>query len=122
MGYTWEGRPAVVAQIFNLLYRRFSIGRASPRPARVNSPVVCGLQTRDTAQRGAAATKVAQIFNLLYRGFVIRSLPNFAGPRPVERSAECNSAIQQSATLRYEFGGGHPAGKIVAACNDSGGY
>jgi hypothetical protein len=76
----------------------------------------------DTAQRGEATTKVAQICNLLYRGFVFRSLPNSADPRPVERSAECNSAIQQSATLRYEVVVGHPAGKIVAADNDSSRY
>ena len=31
-----------------------------------------GLETRDTAQRGEAATKVAQVSNLPYRGFPIR--------------------------------------------------
>jgi hypothetical protein len=69
---------------------------------------------------GAAQAPVAQIFNLLYRGFSIRSLPNSAGLRPGDRSAEYNSAVQQSATPRYEVAAGHPAGKFVAACNDSG--
>jgi hypothetical protein len=38
---------------------------------------------------------VAQISNLLYRGFPIRWRCD------IERPAECNSAIQQSSTLRY---------------------
>ena len=49
MDYTWETRPAIVAQISNPLYRRFPIGRPSPRPTRLNFPGVCGLKTRDTA-------------------------------------------------------------------------
>jgi hypothetical protein len=40
---------------------------------------------------------VAQIFNLPYRGFLIRQ-----GQGAFGRSAECNSAKQQSETLRYE--------------------
>ncbi len=49
---------------------------------------------------------VAQIFNLLYRGFATRrryKLPRvrFAFRRP----ADCKSAIQQIANLRYVQGG-----------------
>ena len=47
---------------------------------------------------------VAQICNLLYRGFAIRSGWNFEPSRTGERSAECNSAIQQIANLRYGAG------------------
>src|SRR5215468_2755148 len=43
-----------VAQIFNLLYRRFSIGRGSPRAVPVCFSEVRGLQIRDTAECNSA--------------------------------------------------------------------
>ena len=52
-------------------------------------------------QLGAVAAEVAQNCILPYRGFVIREpLPKATTPE-LRRPAECNSAIQQSATLRY---------------------
>src|SRR5207245_6450296 len=39
------------------LYRRLEVGRPSDLPAARELAVVCGLQIRDTAQRGGAATK-----------------------------------------------------------------
>jgi hypothetical protein len=38
-----------VAQIFNLLYRRFVIGKARLLPTLAILPTIRGLQTRDTA-------------------------------------------------------------------------
>ena len=60
-----------VAQVSKLLYRRLPVGEASERRGggglasldfivRPALGAACGLETRDTAQRGAAATKVAQ--------------------------------------------------------------
>src|SRR6185295_1928121 len=46
-----------VAQIFNLLYRRVALGMVSDAPTRSPPPRPCGMQFRDTAQRGRAATK-----------------------------------------------------------------
>jgi hypothetical protein len=43
---------AAVAQIFNLLYRRIAFGRASCDTKRFELATPCGLQVRDTAQRG----------------------------------------------------------------------
>ena len=50
-----------VAQVFNGLYRRFPIGSVPAGPERRSLPVVCGLETRATAdcksalRRGVAA-------------------------------------------------------------------
>jgi hypothetical protein len=44
---------------------------------------------------------VAQIFTLLYRGFEIRTASESQASSVFRGVAECNSAIQQSATLRY---------------------
>jgi hypothetical protein len=51
------------------------------------------------------AEGVAQIFNLLYHGFSTRGGSGGQG-----HSAECNSAIQQNANLRYEPCG--PSGHV----------
>src|SRR2546428_75016 len=70
--------PAFVAQVSNLLYRRFPIGRASKQPARSSSRATSGLENSDTgdwktALRGGtgAACFVAQVSDLLYRRFPI---------------------------------------------------
>jgi hypothetical protein len=54
------------------------------------------------SKRDPGADYVAQICNLPYRGFVIRKPSEypFAAGR-TNRSAECNSAIQQITNLRY---------------------
>ena len=51
----------VVAQMFNLLYRRLAVGRPPVSPRARELAVGCGLQIRDTAQRGGAATKGARV-------------------------------------------------------------
>src|SRR5205823_9778498 len=50
------GAPLNVAQVANLPYRRFPIGRASPVPWHWRRRSVCGLETRDTADLEICAT------------------------------------------------------------------
>jgi len=77
-----------VAQIFNLGFRRFPIGKVLVLRER------SGLETRDTAQRGGAAPEEAQISNLLYRRFPI-------GKR-LERSETLNlPSARRLEALRY---------------------
>src|SRR5438093_3503537 len=54
-----DGGPMIVAQISNLLYRRFLIGRASQRLTRLKFQGACGLQTRDTADWKSALPEPA---------------------------------------------------------------
>ena len=53
-----EPRGESVAQVSNLLYRRFPIGRMFRDSPRSNACGAGGLEIRDTAQRGQAATKM----------------------------------------------------------------
>src|SRR5205823_15043234 len=46
--------PLNVAQVSNMLYRRFPIGRASPVPRLCRRRSVCGLENLDTAGRKSA--------------------------------------------------------------------
>src|SRR5438093_7422979 len=64
-------RVPLAAQIFNLLCRRLAVGGPSKPQGDRRSAEECGLQIRDTAQRGGAATKVAQSCTLPYRRFAI---------------------------------------------------
>src|SRR5881396_3222066 len=53
-----EPRGESVAQVSNLLYRRFPIGGMLRDSPRSNACGAGGLEIRDTAQRGQAATKM----------------------------------------------------------------
>ena len=53
----WGARRGFVAQVSNLLYRRFAIGRAFARPSVLRRP--SGLQTCDTADLQICATALA---------------------------------------------------------------
>src|SRR5438093_9614993 len=57
--FRWQRVP-LVAQISNLLYRRLGVGKPTESQSALESTEDRGLQIGDTAQRGAAATKVAQ--------------------------------------------------------------
>jgi hypothetical protein len=60
---------------------------------------------RDKPNAADAATTVAQILNLLYRGFAPRrTADRKKAPGSLPRRADSKSAIQQSATLRYDRG------------------
>src|SRR6266487_6428480 len=47
-----------VAQVSNLLYRRLPVGRVRVEREALGVRSDCGLETRDTAQRGQAATNM----------------------------------------------------------------
>jgi hypothetical protein len=51
---------------------------------------------------------VAQICNLLYRRIAFGKARFFSRRQKIERPADCKSAIQQSATLRYKDGALNP--------------
>src|SRR5205085_796225 len=109
-----EPRAALVAQVSNLLYRRFPIGRAPRKLARLNGRSAGGLEIRDTADRKSAlrgepcAALVAQVSNLLYRRFPIGRAPRelarlngrSAGGSEIRDTADRKSALRGGFTPR----------------------
>ena len=53
----------------------------------------------------AANERSAEFYSAVPQNCILREAQSLQPAEDVERPAECNSAIQQSATLRYELGG-----------------
>src|SRR5437867_12767428 len=90
-----------VAQVSNLLYRRFPIGRTFREPARSNTCSARGLEIRDTADWKSALrsdprrASVAQVSNLLYRRLPIGR--TFREPPRTNTSSACGLQLSDTA-------------------------